>query len=125
MAKWSDSIAAQEAALDLLAALTQAQDNWSEVLKLRNEVLKLREVNTAQADNFASIAGQLSDREHQLRQAQERIRAAEMQRDRAWNDAIEAATVAVERRIEARINWGVCVSLPHAIRALAKTEAGQ
>jgi hypothetical protein len=38
------------------------------------EVAMLREVNRAQADNYASLARQLADREEQLRKAQERIR---------------------------------------------------
>jgi predicted nucleic acid-binding Zn-ribbon protein len=79
---------------------------------LRDEIAMLREVNRAQADNYTSLARQLADREEQLRKAQERIRAAEAERDktvlayalqerraieaeaeldRAWNEAIEAA----------------------------------
>jgi predicted nucleic acid-binding Zn-ribbon protein len=50
---------------------------------LRDEIAMLREVNRAQADNYANLARQLSDREEQLRKAQERIRAAEAAEDRA------------------------------------------
>jgi Skp family chaperone for outer membrane proteins len=63
---------------------------------LRDEIAMLREVNRAQADNYTSLARQLADREEQLRKAQERIRAAEAERDRAWNEAIEAAVRVIE-----------------------------
>jgi chromosome segregation ATPase len=87
--------------------------HWEErAKKAEAEIAMLREVNAAQADNYTSLARQLADREEQLRKAhsiklaldncveeyaeqlrkaQERIRAAEAERDRAWNEAIEAA----------------------------------
>jgi hypothetical protein len=61
------------------------------IARLDAENRTIREVNAAQADNYTSLARQLADREEQLRKAQERIRAAEAERDRAWNEAIEAA----------------------------------
>jgi chromosome segregation ATPase len=104
---------------------------------LRDEIAMLREVNRAQADNYSSLARQLADREEQLRKAQERIRAAEekcellnkahaqmqrtmdrlvAERDKAWNEAIEAAARKLDEMafyVEAMV-----------IRSLAK-EAGE
>ena len=47
------------------------------IARLDAENRTIREVNRAQADNYANLARQLADREEQLRKAQERIRAAE------------------------------------------------
>jgi DNA repair exonuclease SbcCD ATPase subunit len=104
---------------------------------LRDEIAMLREVNIAQADNYWRLARQLADREEQLRKAQERIRAAEekcellnkahaqmqrtmdrlvAERDKAWNEAIEAAARKLDEMafyVEAMV-----------IRSLAK-EAGE
>jgi chromosome segregation ATPase len=66
------------------------------IARLDAENRTIREVNAAQADNYTSLARQLADREEQLRKAQERIRAAEAERDRAWNEAIEAAVRVIE-----------------------------
>jgi predicted nucleic acid-binding Zn-ribbon protein len=88
---------------------------------LRDEIAMLREVNRAQADNYASLARQLADREEQLRKAQERIRAAEAERDRAWNEAIEAAMRAVAEQWDEDIDGNLVIE---TIRSLAK-EAGE
>jgi hypothetical protein len=59
------------------------------------EIAMLREVNRAQADNYASLARQLADREEQLRKAQERIRAADAERDHAWDMVAKADAAAI------------------------------
>jgi predicted nucleic acid-binding Zn-ribbon protein len=97
---------------------------------LRDEIAMLREVNRAQADNYTSLARQLADREEQLRKAQERIRAAEAERDRAWNEAIEAAAVLCEDHapVTQDLNHTAIAETlfeaSRAIRSLAK-EAGE
>jgi hypothetical protein len=97
---------------------------------LRDEISILREVNAAQADNYASLARQLADREEQLRRAQERIRAAEAREVRAWNEAIEAAVLRVKQQVdfllrheETEVAEGM-EAMADAIRSLAK-EAGE
>jgi chromosome segregation ATPase len=88
---------------------------------------KLREVNRAQADNYTSLARQLADREEQLRKAQERIRAAEAERDMAWSEAIEAAARKSEcfwPDVVDDMTWRDAQDIAAAIRSLAK-EAGE
>jgi chromosome segregation ATPase len=102
MAKWGDLSDRDNVIVEMA----------EKIARLDAENRTIREVNAAQADNYANLARQLADREEQLRKAQERIRAAEAERDktvlayalqerraieaeaerdRAWNDAIEAA----------------------------------
>jgi predicted nucleic acid-binding Zn-ribbon protein len=64
-----------EARTDGVDRVTKMLDPIEEAQRaLRDEIAMLREVNRAQADNYASLARQLADREEQLRKAQERIR---------------------------------------------------
>jgi chromosome segregation ATPase len=102
------------------------------IARLDAENRTIREVNAAQADNYASLARQLADREEQLRKAQERIRAAEAERDRAWNEAIEACAGTIHADAEGEFGRGPYAVMMRiylrekaaAIRSLAK-EAGE
>jgi chromosome segregation ATPase len=76
------------------------------IARLDAENRTIRDVNRAQADNYSNLARQLADREEQLRKAQERIRAAEAERDRAWNEAIEAALNQVRKHEDAWLRAG-------------------
>jgi dsDNA-specific endonuclease/ATPase MutS2 len=98
---------------------TTIEEAVRESARLRGEIATLREVNRAQADNYERLA-------EKYRKAQERIRAAEAERDRAWNEAIDAAWLRVKQQVdfllrheEAELAEGM-EAMADAIRSLTK-----